>query len=94
MKKIVNESIINESSHGIEELSKVIINLRSNIFPKMADDEVYDFMLGLKGWVLEMLGEKSAFSQDTKLPNKPRGDMDPKSWGDKDDWRETGEMGG
>ena len=79
---LINEEALNEESKGAMELSKLIGDLREKTFPKMSDDEVYEFMKGLKKWANQMLGETDNRQEDLPSHFGPRGDMDDKSWGD------------
>jgi len=80
---------LNESNDRDElEFDKVRSNLRTKVFPKMTDDEVYDFMVRLKKWANQMLGE----NDNEIIPSEPRGDGG--SIDDARDWRDNGEMRG
>lgn len=88
--KIVKESLLTEKITFNEKVDDMfrdeIARLRSNIFPKLNDDEVQYFMGKLKDWTMNMLGEKPAYKEE---PHKDWGG--PGSTDFKPGW---GEMGG
>ena len=43
---------------ALEELTKLQMNLREEVFPYMSDDELFKFMTLLKKWTNDMIGEK------------------------------------
>jgi hypothetical protein len=90
--KLVRESLnekitYDEKVDGI--LSKEIARLRSDVFPKLNDDELDYFTQKLRDWVLDMRMEKNKFSGYQDEPQKDWGGPGSKDF--KPGW---GEMGG